>query len=107
MPLNQRPEGSLVTATRKSPEQFRLVATHEGPLREESLEARDVELAILAGHHRWGSEVNCRLDRCRRLARLGRLRTEDIAETRAVIAKLRKPQSATARLDAIERGEWA
>ena len=74
---------------------------------EESLEARDVELAILAGHHRWGSEVNCRLDRCRRLARLGRLRTEDIADTRAVIAKLRKPQSATARLDAIERGEWA
>ena len=75
-----------------------------GDEREEALAARDAELAILVGHHRWGSEVNCRLDRCRRLGRLGRLGAGDIAETRAAIAKLRKPQSATARLDAIERG---
>ena len=72
---------------------------------EEALAARDAELAILAGHHRWGSEVICRLDRCRRLARLGRLGADDIAETRVAIAKLRKPHEAAARLDAIERRE--
>jgi hypothetical protein len=78
-----------------------------GDEQEEALAARDVELAILVGHHRWGSEVNCRLDRCRRLARLGRLRADDIAETLAAIAKLRKPNEAASRLDAIERGETA
>ena len=72
---------------------------------EEALAARDAELAILVGHHRWGSEVTCRLDRCRRLARVGRLGADDIAETRATIARLRKPENPAAKLDAIERGE--
>ena len=75
-----------------------------GDEQEEALAARDAELSILAGHHRWGSEVDCRLDRCRRLARLGRLTPKDIAETRAVVARLRKPDEATARLEEIERG---
>jgi hypothetical protein len=75
-----------------------------GDEQEEALAARDAELAILAGHHRWGSEVECRLDRCRRLVRLGRLTAEDIAETRAAVARLRQPREAADRLAEIERG---
>ena len=61
-----------------------------------------------SGHHRWGSEVNCRLDRCRRLARLGRLtarghRRDAGGGGPAAPA----PDQPLARLEAIERGETA
>ncbi len=58
----------------------------------EELEARDAELELLRHRGRWAAESRCRIERCRLRARLGLPVAEEVAEARAIIGRLRKPE---------------
>lgn len=72
---------------------------------EGQLSVRDRELTTLLNKGRIEAESQCRLKRCRLLARLGRPLDEEMAAARAAAGKLRNPAPRLAELDAIERGE--
>jgi hypothetical protein len=64
---------------------------------------RERELATLRDKGRIDAESQCRLKRCRLLARLGRPMDEEMAAAREVANKLRDPAARMAELDAIAR----
>jgi hypothetical protein len=72
---------------------------------EGALEVREAELNSLKDRGRVSYECECLIKRCWLLRRLGRLREEDVARTRAAAGRLRQPASAQARIDRVERGE--
>jgi hypothetical protein len=83
-----------------------LCAYHDqaGELAEE-LAARDQELALLRHKGRWAAESRCQIERCRLRSRLGLSMGEDLAEARAVIARLRRPAALLEELERIMGGQ--
>jgi hypothetical protein len=63
------------------------------------------ELASLRGRGRLAEEAYCALERCRLLARMGRLGDADVESARAAIARLRKPAPYLANLERTLRGD--
>jgi hypothetical protein len=66
-----------------------------------ALEVRDRELAALLGLGQLSSEAECRIKRCRLLARLGRPLEDELREAHAAIARLRDPRPYLAQLDGL------
>jgi hypothetical protein len=58
-----------------------------------ALAVREEELRILANHGRLLHECRLHVQRCQILARLGRLRSEDLETARAAIGRVRQPES--------------
>jgi len=82
-----------------------LVLYHElGGEPERGLEARDRELGIIAGKGRLVYECEARTRRCSLLARLGRLRPEDVEAARAAARRLRIPDGYLAEIDRLAAG---
>jgi hypothetical protein len=69
----------------------------EGPAR--ALGVRERELRAIAGRGRLAYECACHLKRCRLLAKLGRLREEDLAAAREAARRLRQPEGPLAELE--------
>ncbi|MGE3804198.1 MAG: hypothetical protein AB7K24_05960 [Gemmataceae bacterium] len=92
---------------RKKPEMGHyqaIVAFHElGEDLERCLEARTEELQYIKGTGRFGYEADVCLKRCELLAQLGRLKPKDLAQARASLKPLKKPQPYQQRLDKLTR----
>jgi hypothetical protein len=82
-----------------------LCAFHErGGQPAAALRVRDRELAECQGKGQFAYEVECRLKRCRLLARMGQALADDLAASRAAIARLRAPATYLAELERITSG---
>jgi hypothetical protein len=80
-----------------------LCAYHlEGGDLERALQERCREQALIQGKGAIQREVHCWLERCRILARLGRLSAETLTEARTAISRLRKPEEMLAELDQLK-----
>jgi hypothetical protein len=75
----------------------------EGPAR--ALGVRERELEAIAGRGRLACECACHVKRCRLLAKMGRLRAEDLAAARAAAGRLRQPEGPLAELERMAAGE--
>jgi hypothetical protein len=71
---------------------------------EAALQARDRELVLIRGKGRLVSECETAIERCRLLARLGRLNPEAVTATRAAARLLRVPDHYLTTIDAIVGG---
>jgi hypothetical protein len=82
-----------------------LCAFHElGGELEAALEARDRELQAIAHQGRLACECRCRVQRCRLLARLGRLTAEDLQAAGTAARRLRDPALYLAELELLAGG---
>jgi hypothetical protein len=82
-----------------------LCAFHEqGGQAVAALRVRDRELAECQGKGQLAYEVECRLKRCRLLARLGQPLADEAAACRAAIARLRAPEWYLAELERVAAG---
>jgi len=70
-----------------------------------ALRVRDHQLALLLNKSQLATEADCRIQRCRLLARMGQLPEEEVQATRAGIARLRAPQTYLANLERILSGQ--
>src|SRR5207302_8358341 len=68
-----------------------------------ALRLRDRELKVIAGMGRFHYESRCRLKRCRLLAQLGKALDGELAATRDVILKLRRPERYLEELEEVVR----
>ncbi len=94
--LRMPPDGSYFDA---------LCAFHElGGQPEAALAARDRELQNVEQQGRLACECRCRVERCRLLARLGRLTAEDLQAARAAAGRLRDPAPHLSELEGIAAG---
>jgi hypothetical protein len=72
-----------------------------------ALHVRDNQLALLLHKSQLATEADCRIQRCRLLARMGSLPETEVVETRAAIGRLRAPQTYLADLERILAGHTA
>ena len=76
------------------------VAFHElGGDLEKALQVRDRELTVIVDRGRFAYECEVHLKRAALLAKMGRLRVEDLDAARQAAMKLRKPEKALAEID--------
>jgi hypothetical protein len=83
-----------------------LSAFHErGSQLPAALRVRDSQLALLLNKGQLATEADCRIQRCRLLARMGQLPEDEVSATRTAISHLRAPQTYVDSLEHIVAGQ--